>query len=763
MRKLLQTSVFLLASMSANATTFGPVENFDVINDDPQGRTAHGFEIVMHGIAPSDITSIFGDDGSLYMERWSGMERYGVPTISTVGDATVITYKANYGGNWSVGTGAGTLKVAPVDSCWPLGDPTYNTSTYPCDHFGVSTNKVATSVEYNWLFESSPGQLAQTPAQVAAPIWNVIPQPAIQPAPINGVVQDPIPQPPVVEVHVRAPEPIDLEFGEPQWVKVTAAPANVNMEVGDLVQNNAAVKEAKKNVQIEWQLLQTDLGNPAAGNIDLSGVKLDNKVRSVIYTFEYYEYTGEILAGGEANPKGSDTPAQPDPTDLGNWKSTQMAAVNLDGAVAPPPAPAPIAPAIDNAVVDGVIGVPYSQVVTVTPGAANDVIALSVSGLPSWASFDAATNTISGTPDAVGPSTITIKADDLTNSTTTSINTTFNVAGVGITDFLPAPPDAVVGENYSYVLTSTGGYGAITYTASDLPAGLTLTGDTISGIPTTAGVIPGAYAASDAYGDSAPSVLVNFRVNPAPVVVPVACSGTGEVIMNLGRAGWFNTNASPYLIYYPDQAHTTLAPGLSTFANGYLVAYSGTVDATGLKCIANTMSVWQALNVATPTFPKGTVGSAYTATPITVTGGWSPYTIAVAGLPSGLAYVNGAVSGTPAVSGTFAVSVSATDDKGNSFNLTNLSIVIDPKPVVVPPSCAKPAGATNSTAHAKVTAVSGKQVTVGSKVFTVADCATIVYKGTAKAIVVGYDVEVKAGYKFNGVNIATSLIVDNGK
>ena len=199
MRRLLQTSVFLLASMSANATTFGPVENFDVINDDSQGRTAHGFEIVMHGITPSDITSIFGDDGSLYLERWSGMERYGVPTITTVGDATVITYKANYNGAWSVGTGSGTLKNAPADSCWPLGDPSYNTSTYPCDHFGISTNKVATSVEYNWLFENSPGQLAQTPAQVAAPVWNVIPQPAIQPAPVNGVVQDPIPQPPVVE------------------------------------------------------------------------------------------------------------------------------------------------------------------------------------------------------------------------------------------------------------------------------------------------------------------------------------------------------------------------------------------------------------------------------------------------------------------------------------------------------------------------------------------------------------------------------------
>ena len=53
MKRMLHTSLLLLASMSANATTFGPVENFDVVNDDPQDRTARGFEIVMHGVSPS--------------------------------------------------------------------------------------------------------------------------------------------------------------------------------------------------------------------------------------------------------------------------------------------------------------------------------------------------------------------------------------------------------------------------------------------------------------------------------------------------------------------------------------------------------------------------------------------------------------------------------------------------------------------------------------------------------------------------------------
>ncbi len=781
MIKLIQTSIILLASISANATTFGPVENFDVINDDQQNRTAHGFEIVMHGIMPTDITSIFGDDGSLYSSRWPGMERYGVPTISTLGDATVITYKANYNGAWSVGTDSDTLKNAPADSCWPLGDTAYNTSTYPCDHFGISTNKVATSVEYNWLFENSQGQLAQTPAQVAAPVWNVIPQPPIQPQPVNGVDQAPIPQPPVVEVHVRAPEPVDQEFGEAQWVKVTAAPANVNMEVGDLVQNNAAVKEAKKHVEIEWQLLQTDVGNPAAGNIDLSGVKLDNNVRSVIYTFEYYEYTGPIVAGGEAKPTdGSDTPKQPNVADLGNWKSTQMAAVNLDGAVAPPPAPAPIAPAIDGAIVNGVIGVYYEQAVNVTPQNIGDVLDISVTGLPLGLSYDSASNLIKGTPLEVNNFTVKILAKDITNNTNTSIATTLSINGVGI-DFAPAPPAGTVGISYSYQLTSTGGYGSKIYGAYNnvnpnnpaigLPDGLSLVGDKIVGTPTVAGTFTFTLDASDNYGDQAWNPDVQIIINPANIVT--ACSGTGEVIKNLGRAGWFNTDSSPYLIYYPDQAHTTLAPGLLTFANGNLVTYSGTVDPSGLKCMVDTLSVWKALNVVTPTFANGQIGTAYPTTPITITGGWSPYTKVVTGLPAGVTYNGTSVVGTPTVAGTFPITISVTDDKGNSFNITTgLSMTIAPKPVVaLPPapapvpaqSCTKPAGATSSTVNGKATDVSGKQVTVGGKVFTVADCATIAYKGTAKSIIVGYKVEVKSGYAKNGVNVATNLIVDDGK
>jgi Putative Ig domain len=678
------------AVATANATVFGPVENFDVTNG--TGHEAHGFEIEMHGIHKEDVSSIFGDDGTVVpgVERWKGMERYDVPTMTETVDAqgaplTVITYKAKYvNGAWSVGTAPGALANAPGDSCWPLGDPTYNTSTYPCDHFGVSTNIPATSVNYNWLIESgTPGTLVASVVDVPAPVWNVVPQPPIiQPQPpINNVPQPDlvIPQPPKVDVKVEAPDPINLEFGKAVWMKVTASGVMNKVEVGDLVQNNQVVRDAKNQVQVEWQLLQKDSGSPGSGVVDLTGVQLDQGAQSIVYTFESYEYTGAIdPATGEAKPLTSDTPAQPDPGDLGNFIALQMAAANFDAAVAPPPPP-PIAPTLNATFTDAVVGQPYSQVIDVTPGVAGDVVALTVTGLPAWATFNGATNTVSGTPGAadIATSTLNIKADDVTNGTTISASVPLTVTDAPIT-FAPVLPDATVGTFYSLNLSATGGTGSFTFLADVLPAGLTLASSgVLSGTPLTVGNTPITLTANDGY--TAKTASANLLVNPA-AVVPIACSGTDETIFNLGRAGWFSTATNQ--VKYPDAAHTTLAPGMITFGNGDAASYSGNMDQPGVFCVADTMSVAHPFTVNTPVFANGQAGVAYTPVAITPAGGWSPYTIVVSGLPNGLTFDGTNVIGTPTVSGKFPITVSIADNKGHSINNTTLSITIDTAPAV---------------------------------------------------------------------------------
>jgi hypothetical protein len=74
--------------------------------------------------------------------------------------------------------------------------------------------------------------------------------------------------------------------------------------------------------------------------------------------------------------------------------------------------------------------------------------------------------------------------------------------------------------------------------------------------------------------------------------------------------------------------------------------------------------------------PQGTVGISYN-TVLTVTGGTSPYSFSGSGLPSGLTLSKaaGSITGTPKSSGTFPVTVTATDSGSNQVQ-ANFSIII---------------------------------------------------------------------------------------
>ncbi len=134
-------------------------------------------------------------------------------------------------------------------------------------------------------------------------------------------------------------------------------------------------------------------------------------------------------------------------------------------------------------------------------------------------------------------------------------------------------------------------------------------------------------------------------------------------------------------------ASCTGAPAGCTLAgNGqpYVGNYSGIINPS------NTSGAWWNVtsNTVSPppspvaiaisgTLPNGQVDAAYSAS-LTVTGGTAPYTWSATGLPNGLTIDkgNGAVSGTPTVSGTFSVAVTVTDSTGAVAN-ASYSMVIN--------------------------------------------------------------------------------------
>jgi hypothetical protein len=687
MKKYLLLLLLATAATPGYAQVFGALANFDVVND--TGKTAHGFEIELHDIHAADITSIFGD-----ASRWPNMERYGAPTVTeftdniSLGYGVKITYQAkNNGASWNVGTPSGTLPVNPSDSCWPLGAPTYGPK-YPCDHFGVSTSVNTPSVKYSWLVEDvNPNNLVPVQASVPNPQWVVTPVP-----PVANV-----PQPPVVHVVIAAPAPNQYEFGEARWVKVSATGVMNNVAVEDLVAENAVIKKDQAAVppqngtqtQTEWQLLQVDANSPNSGQIDLSGVQLDPGAKSIVYRFEFYQFAGAYNAethevvlngcGDTSPPVGACAGL------LGQFLVAQNAGFNFDGVIPAAP-PLPIAPTLNATINGATLGSPYTQVITATPANVGDNLTYAITGLPQGLSLTG--NTISGTPTVVGSFPLTVTVNDTSNNTSTSGSTQIDVADSAIV-FSPNPltlSQGTVNVPYSQKLSSTGGYGAIKYSITPaLPAGLTLTADTISGTPTVAGSTDLTVQATDSLNYSQVATATLTIASPVQQA-PVSCSAVNKVVSSVSAPSLMiggGLGNGGQTVNYGNAKLTFVAPATVVAANE-LVSYDGTLDNTG-NCLATTMTVAPGLSLKPIVLGAGTVGTAYPATAVTPTGGIGPYTVTVSPLPSGMSFDGKAIGGTPKLgaNGVTTISISANDAIGETVNLT-LSLTVNAPPVIIP-------------------------------------------------------------------------------
>ncbi|HWJ32497.1 MAG TPA: Ig domain-containing protein [Gaiellaceae bacterium] len=135
--------------------------------------------------------------------------------------------------------------------------------------------------------------------------------------------------------------------------------------------------------------------------------------------------------------------------------------------------------------------------------------------LPAGLSLSPATGVISGTPTAAGSSTFTVKATGVAKDFTgTRIDTkqlTLNVVALAARVSRPA---AEVGVRFSASLTGSGGQAPYTFSASGVPAGLSIGNDgTISGRPGTAGTYTIAAQITDATG-AVSTVRVRLVVKP---------------------------------------------------------------------------------------------------------------------------------------------------------------------------------------------------------------------------------------------------------
>src|ERR1019366_6054717 len=299
----------------------------------------------------------------------------------------------------------------------------------------------------------------------------------------------------------------------------------------------------------------------------------------------------------------------------------------------------PLAPVISvSSLPPGVVGAPYSATLGVVRRTGTPPFTWSITSgnLPPGLSLNSSTGAITGTPTMIGNSSFTVQVTDA-KSLTASEMLSINVRGAGL--ITPASlPGGQVSIPYSATLMATGGVLPYSWSVASgtLPPGLTLTTNpdstaTISGTPTTIGTSTFTIQVADA--ESPPATGTS-----APLSIVI------EGFVTITTASLPNGTVA---IFYDSQR------------------------------LAN----------------RGTQGVSYTS-PLAATGGVPPYSWSrtTGSLPAGLTLSGtGVIAGTPIASGSFPITVQATDTQMNTAS-AGLTLTINSGPLVITTTLALPSG-----------------------------------------------------------------------
>lgn len=412
-----------LARDSAQAgVAYGTINNFDTVND--TGVECHGFEIELEDIHSTDIT---------YTYDWN---HYGTPTITEDNSVPLhprvrIRYKSgkNPDGSWAAYTAIPSAPIAPTDG-HAFTDPSQN---FGGEHFGAGYLGTPTKISYHWLVDDGNGGLVLGPAvNVATPIFTYSPPVAAIPAQVQAV----IPAPPALPVK---------EFGPASWVKeiITTSHNNNQVKLRDLVSDDPNDEHDKNwrngepdEVEVEWQLLQTDFNKAAGGkNGELAGAPQALAKGDEIITrrYEFYKYLGPI---DEETGEAMTESVGPDGIHGTGIKSINGVDVDLSTVIVVGDFVGAQMSAFDNELPVGLVEhLPDGSMFEAY--AARSVVIAAVpftvtttGALPAGLEFNTETGVISGTPVESGIFTFSLKVE-AANNPVQSRNYTFAIAAEG--------------------------------------------------------------------------------------------------------------------------------------------------------------------------------------------------------------------------------------------------------------------------------------------------------------------------------------------
>lgn len=245
-------------------------------------------------------------------------------------------------------------------------------------------------------------------------------------------------------------------------------------------------------------------------------------------------------------------------------------------------------------------------------------------------------------------------------------------------------PVGVAGQAYSKTLTSAGGLAPITWTASGLPANLSInSAGTISGTPSAAGTYQVIATATDSgIGESQQmaQVVFNLVVNSDLAITTISLppgaqsqryTATLTATGGVTPYAWSQTGLPSGLSINSSTGVISGAPTASgTFQVAVTVIDSGAM-AQQTQHATFTLNIGSNLTITTAGLPQGRQQLAYSAT-VAAGGGTPPYTWSAASLPTGLSIntSNGTITGTPTAAGIFNAVVTVSDSYGTRVQAT---------------------------------------------------------------------------------------------
>jgi RHS repeat-associated protein len=331
----------------------------------------------------------------------------------------------------------------------------------------------------------------------------------------------------------------------------------------------------------------------------------------------------------------------------------------------------------------------YTQTITAGGGQGTYSFGIAAGALPAGLTLTP-TGVISGTPTVSGTFVFTIRATD-GDGCSGAREYTLTVGNCPAISLLPTTlPNGYAGVAYEAALSAEGGRTPHTFAiiAGALPEGLVLGANgVISGTPTLAGTFTLTVRATDGDGCSGTrEYTLTIGACPAvsllPTTLPGALVGTPYQQTLAAQGG-----LSPYVLAVTSGV---LPDGLVLGADGMLSGtplsggtYTVTVRATdangcaGVRTYTLTVTACGTRAITPGTLPAATVGASYAQT-LGVTGGGGPFLFTLTGgaLPTGLVLLStGAIAGVPTASGTFILTVRATDPEGCEAT-TTLTLVV---------------------------------------------------------------------------------------